>query len=73
MSGESSAWHAYISHYESVHAVSVMAASAALAAVEAARATGIAGRWTVVHGTAVEIDVIERRDFAWVPGSDGPQ
>jgi len=64
---QSTVWHAYIEHYESVHRVSVAAATATLAAVEAARATGIAGKWTVIHGAAVTIDIIEHRDFAVAP------
>lgn len=58
---DSTAWHAYIGHYESIHAVNVMAPTATLAAVEAARATGIAGQWTVIHGAAVQIEIADRR------------
>jgi len=61
---QSTVWHAYIDHYESVHRVSVMAPTAVQAAVEAARATGIAGKWTVIHGAAVTVDIVEHRDFA---------
>jgi len=59
-------WHAYIDHQESVHTAEIMADTAALAAVAAARATGIAGTWTVIQGAPVKITVEERRDYAAV-------
>ena len=66
-------WHAWIadgSHV--VHAVNVVADTARAAAVEAARATGVAGVWVVINGEPVEVTVAEEKQFVALPnGSNG--
>ena len=70
--GTSQTWHCYIEQYESVQSVNIMASTAIRAAVEAARTTGIAGRWTVTQGATVEVGIAQKVDYvAEVPEPAG--
>jgi hypothetical protein len=64
-------WHAYIAE-DGFHAVSVVADTARSAAVQAAQSTGVAGKWTVLNGEPVTVEITEERQFVAAPnGTNG--
>lgn len=66
-------WHAYSHRSQgSCHTADVVADTARAAAVEAARATGVAGQWVVINGEPVTVEITEERQFVAVPnGTNG--
>lgn len=56
-------YHCYIEAYESVYSSDVEAASPVEAAAKAAGEHGMGGRWTVVPGEPVYVDVAARTSY----------
>lgn len=56
-------YHCYIEYRESVYGSDVEAESPEKAAAEAAAECRISGRWTVVPGEPVYVDVVERKSY----------
>lgn len=56
-------YHCYISAYDSVYHADIDACSATEAASQAARQNGIQGRWTVIPGDPVYVDIVERTTY----------
>ena len=64
-------YHCYIGAYDSVYDSDVEAESPEEAAAEAATKCHISGRWTVVPGEPVYVDVVERKSYEAAPA--GPE
>lgn len=56
-------WQCFIESRESMYHVRVIAPTAEEAAVEAAKTTGISGIWKIVHGSIIEVEIIEKQVF----------
>lgn len=56
-------YHCYVSAYESVYTSDVEAGSAMEAAAKAASEHKLHGRWTVVPGEPVYVDIAERTAY----------
>ena len=57
------AFHCYIEHMEVVRDCNIEADSPAEAAAKAAEREQVCGRWTVIPGKPVYIDVVERKTY----------
>jgi hypothetical protein len=64
-------YHCYIEYRESVYAEDVEAGTAVDAAAAAAGKCRIHGRWTVVPGEPVYVDVVEHTTYEATPA--GPE
>jgi hypothetical protein len=56
-------YHCYIEYRESVYSSDVEAGSPVEAAAKAATGCHIHGRWTVIPGEPVYVDVVERKTY----------
>jgi hypothetical protein len=61
--GEVTRWHCYTLAYESIYSADVDAAGPNEAAVMAAEQTGKDGTWTVVDGSAVQVQLTEKHIY----------
>lgn len=56
-------YHCYIGAYDSVYSTDIDAGSATEAASRAAAEQKIEGRWTVVPGERMYVDIVERTTY----------